>query len=45
MFYSTTPWGRDRTSGELFVLIGIVIGGRAGMLKEKELGEEEKKNQ
>lgn len=39
----TTSWGRIVLSGIVICLIGIYICGKAGMLKEKELPEEEKK--
>ncbi|HTJ14023.1 MAG TPA: L-rhamnose/proton symporter RhaT [Dinghuibacter sp.] len=38
-----TTWGRVVLVGVLVCLLGIYICGRAGMLKEKELPEEEKK--
>ncbi|HWB25293.1 MAG TPA: L-rhamnose/proton symporter RhaT [Chitinophagaceae bacterium] len=39
----TTNWGRIVLLGVLVCLLGIYICGRAGMLKERELPEEEKK--
>ena len=39
----TTSWGRIVLAGIVICLIGIYICGKAGMLKEKELPEEEKK--
>ncbi|MES1197673.1 MAG: L-rhamnose/proton symporter RhaT [Chitinophagaceae bacterium] len=39
----TTSWGRIVLAGVIICLIGIYICGRAGMLKEKELPEHEKK--
>lgn len=39
----TTPWGLVVLSGVILCLIGIYICGRAGVLKEKDLPEEEKK--
>ena len=39
----TTGWGRVVLAGVVICLLGIYICGRAGMLKEKELPEEEKK--
>ncbi len=39
----TTSWGRIVLAGIIICLIGIYICGRAGMLKEKELSDEEKK--
>lgn len=39
----TTSWGRIVLAGIIICLIGIYICGKAGMLKEKELPEEEKK--
>ncbi len=39
----TTGWGRVVLAGVIVCLLGIYICGRAGMLKEKELPEEEKK--
>ncbi|MEP6513094.1 MAG: L-rhamnose/proton symporter RhaT, partial [Parafilimonas sp.] len=39
----TTSWGRIVLIGIIICLIGIVICGRAGVLKEKELSEEKKK--
>lgn len=39
----STDWGRIVLTGILLCLVGIVICGRAGMLKEKELPEEKKK--
>lgn len=39
----TTSWGRIVLCGVLICLIGIVICGRAGMMKEKELPDEKKK--
>jgi len=38
-----TGWGRIVLAGIIICLIGIYICGRAGMMKEKELPEEEKK--
>jgi L-rhamnose-H+ transport protein len=38
-----TGWGRVVLAGVLLCLLGIYICGRAGMLKEKELPDEEKK--
>lgn len=38
-----TPWGRIVLLGVIVCLLGIYICGRAGVLKEKELPEEEKK--
>jgi L-rhamnose-H+ transport protein len=38
-----TSWGRIVFAGVLLCLLGIYICGRAGMMKEKELPEEEKK--
>lgn len=38
-----TGWGRIVFAGVLLCLLGIYICGRAGMMKEKELPEEEKK--
>jgi L-rhamnose-H+ transport protein len=38
-----TDWGRIVLAGVLLCLLGIYICGRAGMMKEKELPEEEKK--
>jgi L-rhamnose-H+ transport protein len=38
-----TSWGRIVLAGVIICLIGIYICGRAGMLKEKELSEQEKK--
>ncbi len=39
----TTNWGRIVLAGVIVCLLGIYICGRAGMLKEKELSQEEKK--
>ncbi|MBS1916547.1 MAG: L-rhamnose/proton symporter RhaT [Bacteroidetes bacterium] len=39
----TTSWGRIVLTGVIICLLGIYICGRAGMLKENELPEEEKK--
>lgn len=39
----STNWGRIVLLGILLCLIGIVVCGRAGILKEKELSEEKKK--
>lgn len=39
----TTSWGQIVLLGVVVCLLGIYICGRAGMLKEKELSEEEKK--
>src|SRR5579872_2408999 len=39
----TTPWGRIALTGVVLCLIGIYICGRAGVLKERELPEEKKK--
>lgn len=39
----TTSWGRIVLAGVILCLLGIYICGRAGMLKEKELPEEKKK--
>ena len=39
----TTHWGRIVLAGVILCLLGIFICGRAGMLKEKELPEEKKK--
>jgi L-rhamnose-H+ transport protein len=39
----TTSWGRIALAGVILCLIGITICGRAGILKEKELPEEKKK--
>lgn len=39
----TTPWGRIVLIGVVLCLLGIFICGRAGVLKEKELPEEKKK--
>src|SRR6201991_2848239 len=39
----TTPWGRIVLAGVLLCLLGIYICGRAGVLKERELPEEKKK--
>ena len=39
----TTPWGLVVLSGVILCLLGIYICGRAGVLKEKDLPEEEKK--
>jgi L-rhamnose-H+ transport protein len=39
----TTSWGRIVLAGIVICLIGIYICGKAGMLKEKELPDEEKK--
>ena len=39
----TTPWGRIVLAGVVLCLLGIFICGRAGVLKEKELPEEKKK--
>jgi L-rhamnose-H+ transport protein len=39
----TTGWGRVILAGVMMCLAGIYICGRAGMMKEKELPEEEKK--
>jgi L-rhamnose-H+ transport protein len=39
----TTSWGRIVLIGVIICLLGIYICGRAGMLKEKELSEEQKK--
>lgn len=41
--FFSTGWGRWVLIGVLVCLLGIYICGRAGMLKEKELPEEEKK--
>lgn len=38
-----TPWGRIILAGILLCLFGIFLCGKAGMMKEKELPEEEKK--
>lgn len=39
----TTPWGLLVLSGVILCLLGIYICGRAGVLKEKDLPDEEKK--
>ena len=39
----TTSWGRIVLAGIIICLLGIIICGRAGVLKEKELSEEKKK--
>jgi L-rhamnose-H+ transport protein len=39
----TTPWGRIALAGVVLCLLGIYICGRAGVLKERELPEEKKK--
>src|SRR5258706_1611424 len=39
----TTSWGRIVLTGVIICLTGIYICGRSGMLKEKELSEDEKK--
>src|SRR6185369_7327810 len=39
----TSTWGQVVLLGVIVCLLGIYICGRAGMLKEKELSEEEKK--
>ena len=39
----TTPWGRIVLLGVIVCLLGIYICGRAGMMKEKEIPEAEKK--
>jgi L-rhamnose-H+ transport protein len=39
----TAPWGRIVLAGILLCLVGIYICGRAGVMKEKELPEEKKK--
>jgi L-rhamnose-H+ transport protein len=39
----TTSWGRIALAGVVLCLLGIYICGRAGMMKEKELPEEKKK--
>jgi L-rhamnose-H+ transport protein len=39
----TTPWGLVVLSGVILCLFGIFICGRAGVMKEKDLPEEEKK--
>jgi L-rhamnose-H+ transport protein len=39
----STSWGRIILAGVIICLLGIFICGRAGMMKEKELPEEEKK--
>jgi L-rhamnose-H+ transport protein len=39
----TTGWGRIILAGVLLCLVGIYICGKAGMMKEKQLPEEEKK--
>jgi L-rhamnose-H+ transport protein len=39
----TTPWGRIVLAGVVLCLAGIYICGRAGMMKEKDLPDEEKK--
>jgi L-rhamnose-H+ transport protein len=39
----TTTWGRIVLAGVIICLLGIYICGKAGMMKEKELSEEEKK--
>lgn len=39
----TTPWGLVVLSGVILCLLGIYICGRAGVLKEKDLPDEEKK--
>ncbi|MDQ2721152.1 MAG: L-rhamnose/proton symporter RhaT [Bacteroidota bacterium] len=39
----TTPWGRIVLAGIVICLVGIYICGRAGMMKEKELPDLEKK--
>ncbi|MBI1343091.1 MAG: L-rhamnose/proton symporter RhaT [Terrimonas sp.] len=39
----TTGWGRTVLAGVIICLLGIYICGRAGMMKEKELPEEKKK--
>lgn len=38
-----TGWGRIVLAGVFICLLGIYICGKAGMMKEKEMGEEEKK--
>jgi L-rhamnose-H+ transport protein len=39
----STPWGRIILAGVFICLLGIFICGRAGMMKEKELSEADKK--
>jgi len=39
----TTPWGRIALAGVVLCLLGIYICGRAGVMKERELPEEKKK--
>jgi L-rhamnose-H+ transport protein len=39
----TTTWGRVVLAGVILCLLGIYICGRAGMMKEKELSDEDKK--
>jgi L-rhamnose-H+ transport protein len=39
----TTPWGRIVLGGVILCLVGIYVCGRAGVLKERELPEEKKK--
>jgi L-rhamnose-H+ transport protein len=39
----TTPWGRIVLAGVVLCLLGIFVCGRAGMLKERELPEDKKK--
>jgi len=39
----TTPWGRIVLGGVIICLVGIYVCGRAGVLKERELPEEKKK--
>lgn len=39
----TTSWGRIVLAGVIICLLGIYICGRAGMMKEKELSDEDKK--
>ncbi len=39
----TTPWGRIVLAGVVLCLIGIYICGKAGVMKEKELPDEKKK--
>ena len=39
-----TSWGRVVLCGIILCLIGIYISGKAGMMKEKEMSEEHKKN-
>lgn len=40
----TTTWGRIVLLGLLLCLLGIIISGKAGMMKEKEMDHETKKN-